>query len=413
MYILILFSNDFMKIYILTREPFPNGMAATNRIKCYAKAILEKGVPCEVLICTRTEVYGKAPKNTIGEGVFENIPYKYIGGTPLRGSNIVLRQINDRIDKMRTMQYLFKHLKEDDIVFGYCGVFPHFINMIIRITHMRKAFYFRDLCELPYGTSQETDRNIKLRKFTLFKQFPLCDGFIAISDALVTLAEKYKRTNAKVLKVPILVDFEKYCLTDQSNKVDIPYIFHSGTLYEQKDGILGMIEAFGIALRQIPFPIRFISTGKPENSPHKEAIYGLIEKYQLKDKLLFTGYLSESELKDYLSKASLVIINKYDTQQNKYCFSTKLAEYLAASKPVIITKVGEAMNWLTNDKDAYIIETQRIDALAEKIVEAFTDVQKRYAIAENGFKTCKSSFDYRNYSKQLIEFFTQISNDSN
>lgn len=413
MYILILFSNDFMKIYILTREPFPNGMAATNRIKCYAKAILEKGVPCEVLICTRTEVYGKAPKNTIGEGVFENIPYKYIGGTPLRGSNIVLRQINDRIDKMRTMQYLFKHLKEDDIVFGYCGVFPHFINMIIRITHMRKAFYFRDLCELPYGTSQETDRNIKLRKFTLFKQFPLCDGFIAISDALVTLAEKYKRTNAKVLKVPILVDFEKYCLTDQSNKVDIPYIFHSGTLYEQKDGILGMIEAFGIALRQIPFPIRFISTGKMENSPHKEAIYGLIEKYQLKDKILFTGYLSESELKDYLSKASLVIINKYDTQQNKYCFSTKLAEYLAASKPVIITKVGEAMNWLTNDKDAYIVETQRIDALAEKIVEAFTNVQKRYAIAENGFKTCKSSFDYRNYSKQLIDFFTQISNDSN
>ena len=402
-----------MKVYILTREPFPNGMAATNRIKCYAKAILEKGVPCEVLICTRTEVYGKAPKNMIGEGVFENIPYKYIGGTPLRGSNIVLRQINDRIDKMRTMQYLFKHLKEDDIVFGYCGVFPHFINMIIRITHMRKAFYFRDLCELPYGTSQETDRNIKLRKFTLFKQFPLCDGFIAISDALVTLAEKYKRTNAKVLKVPILVDFEKYCLTDQSNKVDIPYIFHSGTLYEQKDGILGMIEAFGIALRQIPFPIRFISTGKMENSPHKEAIHGLIEKYQLKDKILFTGYLSESELKDYLSKASLVIINKYDTQQNKYCFSTKLAEYLAASKPVIITKVGEAMNWLTNDKDAYIVETQRIDALAEKIVEAFTDVQKRYVIAENGFKTCKSSFDYRNYSKQLIDFFTQISNDSN
>ena len=402
-----------MKVYILTREPFPNGMAATNRIKCYAKAILEKGVPCEVLICTRTEVYGKTPKNTIGEGVFENIPYKYIGGTPLRGSNIILRQINDRMDKMRTMQYLFKHLKKGDIVLGYCGSFPHFINTIIRITHIRKAFYFRDLCELPYGTSQETARNIKLRKFILSKQFPLCDGFIAISDTLVTLAKKYKRTDAKVLKVPILVDFEKYCITDKSNEADVPYIFHSGTLYEQKDGILGMIEAFGIALHQTPFPIRFISTGKPENSPHKEAIYELIEKYHLKDNILFTGYLSEKELRDYLSKASLVIINKYDTQQNKYCFSTKLAEYLAASKPVIITKVGEAMNWLTDNKDAYIVETQQIDSLAEKIVEAFTNVQKRYSIAENGFKTCKSSFDYRNYSKQLIDFFTQISNGTN
>lgn len=413
MYILILFSNDFMKIYILTREPFPNGMAATNRIKCYAKAILEKGVPCEVLICTRTEVYGKAPKNTIGEGVFENIPYKYIGGTPLRGSNIILRQINDRMDKMRTMQYLFKHLKKGDIVLGYCGSFPHFINTIIRITHIRKAFYFRDLCELPYGTSQETARNIKLRKFILSKQFPLCDGFIAISDTLVTLAKKYKRTDAKVLKVPILVDFEKYCITDKSNEADVPYIFHSGTLYEQKDGILGMIEAFGIALHQTPFPIRFISTGKPENSPHKEAIYELIEKYHLKDNILFTGYLSEKELRDYLSKASLVIINKYNTQQNKYCFSTKLAEYLAASKPVIITKVGEAMNWLTDNKDAYIVETQQVKYLAKKIVEAFIDAQKRHTIAKNGFKTCKNNFNYRNYSKQLIDFFTQVSNDTN
>ena len=50
-----------MKVYILTREPFPNGMAATNRIKCYAKAILQKGVLCEVLIFTRTEIYGKPP----------------------------------------------------------------------------------------------------------------------------------------------------------------------------------------------------------------------------------------------------------------------------------------------------------------------------------------------------------------
>ena len=166
-----------MKIYILTREPFPNGMAATNRIKCYAKAILEKGVPCEVLICTRTEVYGKAPKNMIGEGVFENISYKYIGGTPLRSSNIVLRQINDRMDKMRTMQYLFKHLKEGDLVLGFLSASPYFINTIIKIVHRKKAKYIRELCELPYGTSQETARNIKLRKFTLSKQFPLCDGY--------------------------------------------------------------------------------------------------------------------------------------------------------------------------------------------------------------------------------------------
>lgn len=39
-----------MKVYILTGEPFPNGVAATNRIKCYAWAIKEGGLNCEVVI---------------------------------------------------------------------------------------------------------------------------------------------------------------------------------------------------------------------------------------------------------------------------------------------------------------------------------------------------------------------------
>ena len=69
-----------MKVYIITREPFPNGMAATNRIKCYAKALIQEGVQCKVLIFIRTENKGTIIKNIEGKGVFEgievNIPNK-------------------------------------------------------------------------------------------------------------------------------------------------------------------------------------------------------------------------------------------------------------------------------------------------------------------------------------------------
>lgn len=398
-----------MKVYILTREPFPNGMAATNRIKCYAKAILEEGIPCEVIIFTRTEVYGKQPKNLVGEGTFEGIPYRYIGKTPLRNKNIFTRQINDFTDRIRVMHYLFKSLTKNDIVLGYCNTFVYWINIVINIIHKKQAYYIRELCELPYGTSQETAKTIKLRKLTLKKQFPKCDGFIAISDALVALAQKYKKLNASILKLPILVDYEKYYMIDKSKDAEIPYIFHSGTLYEQKDGILGMIEAFGIALSQIQHPIYFILTGEMKNSPHKKEIEILIQKYHLKDKIIFTGYLSDNDLKNYLQKSSLVIINKYNTQQNKYCFSTKLAEYLAANKAVIITEIGEAMNWLENKKNAYIVKPGDTQALADKIIEAFLDTSQREAIAKNGNLVCKNNFDYRRHSSELINFFKDIS----
>lgn len=400
-----------MAIYIITKQPFPNGMAGTKRITCYAKAIISQGLPCKVLIFTRTEIHGKKPKNIEGNGCFEGIDFEYIGGTPIRSANIFIRKANDILDIIRLKTYLNKNLTKDDIVFGFCSE-VNLINSIIKIAHNKKAKYVKELCELPFGTGKETKDTIKKRDTVLKAQYPLCDGIIAISDALVELAKQHASNECNVIKVPILVDFDKYYMEDHSSEAEIPYIFHSGTLFEQKDGIVGIIEAFGKAITKIDTPIKFISTGTINQSPHKEQIQDLIEKYHLEDKVIFTGYISNDDLKDYLSKASLVIINKYPNQQNTYCFSTKLGEYLAAGKPVIITKVGEAMNWLKDGENAYIIEPKDTDLLAITIVNAINNPDRRNKIAQNGQKVCKECFDYRNYGKKLLHFFNTI-NQSN
>ena len=395
-----------MKVYILTGDSFPNGMATASRIKCYARAIKEGGMDCEVVVYRRTERYGVTPKNTKGKGVFDgDIPFCYIGGTPLRGSNVLKRQIDDRLDVWKTERFLKGHLQKGDVLFLYMPLHVKQMLHFVKVAYKCKAFSATDLCELPYGTGAETQKAIHFRKITLEKLFPKLDGIISISDALMNLAKQYTTPNCKHIKVPILVDFEKFYMSDHSTDVDIPYIFHSGTLTQQKDGILGMIEAFGKAVRQLPMPIRFISTGSIDKSPHKEKINRLIKQYQLDDKLFFTGYLCDSELHDYLSKASLVIINKYNTQQNNYCFSTKLGEYLAASKPVIITNVGEAMNWLTNAESAYIVEPENTEALAEAIIHVFNNPEEARLIGLVGQEVCRNCFDYHNWSKPLVNFF--------
>lgn len=397
-----------MKVYIVTGEPFPHAMAATARIKCYAKAIIERGVECEVMIYRRTERYGFIPKNTEGKGITEGVPFFYIGGTPLRASKVFIRQLNDIIDKWNTIRYLSEKLDRGDVVLGYMGHEFSLVNRIISTAHKKGAIYVRDLCELPYGTGAETSVAIRGREKILHRQFPRLDGVIPISDTLQKLAQQYTSSECKFLKIPIMVDYEKYELPNYSNEVDVPYIFHSGTLYEQKDGILGMIEAFGIACQKINFPVKFISTGRIENSPYSKEITVLIDKYGLHESLIFTGYLSDIELKDYLSRASLTIINKYRTQQNRYCFSTKIGEYLAASKPVIITRVGEAMNWLTDKENAYIIEPEDTDALANAIVHVFQNREEARQIGIAGQKVCQHHFDYHNWSTPLINFFQEL-----
>ena len=109
-----------------------------------------------------------------------------------------------------------------------------------------------------------------------------------------------------------------------------------------------------------------------------------------------------------MQKASVVILNKYQNQQNTYCFSTKLAEYLAAGKTVIITRVGEAMNWLTDGKDSYIIEPQNQDILVNAILTVCNDINLQRLLGENARQTCRDFFDYRMWSRRLSEFLQDL-----
>ena len=86
---------------------------------------------------------------------------------------------------------------------------------------------------------------------------------------------------------------------------------------------------------------------------------------------------------------------------------------MAAGKPVIITKVGEAMNWLQDGVDAYCIEPENVQILSEAIVALLSDDILRKSIAENGRKTCKMCFDYNNYGNVLVEFFDSLKRGRN
>ena len=396
-----------MKVFIVTSTPYPTGRSATSRVKCYARAIWEGGLDCEVDIFQRTELPEKV-KNSKANGVDCGIPYRYIGGTSIRHRIKYLRPLLDIIDKCRMGWYLNQNMSKGDVLFLYMGGKVEWMLHFMRVAHKRGAFCVRDLCELPRGTGIETETAIRLRKNIIKRQFPLLDGIISISDTLLNLARTYTLPQCKHLKIPILVDYNQYVLPDRSSEADVPFIFHAGTLSEQKDGILGMIEAFGMVVPKLDKPVRFILTGHVKDSRHESEIRNLIEQYHLEDMVKFTGFISEDELKDYLSKSSLVIINKYPTRQNNYCFSTKLGEYLAAAKPVIMTNVGEAMNWLKNGVSAYIIEPYDVDTLSDAIENILTNPEKARGIGLAGRGVCQRSFDYRNWSKPLVDFLNQL-----
>lgn len=396
-----------MKVYVISGEPFPNGMAATNRIKCYARAFKEGGLGCEVLITRRTEYYGKPILNSEGKGFYEGVPYRYISEATLRSKNVFIRKLNDFFDRHRTKRYLLHNLKKGDVLFLFTGTTKRNL-LYINIARSKGAFCVRDLCELPYATVTETEETIRLRKESTEKQFPLFDGIISISDALFDFAKANTSSTCKHIKVPIMVEYEHYRMEDHSSEAEIPYIFHAGSLLQQKDGILGMIEAFGMAKQQLKVPIKYVLTGSIEASSHPVEIRKLIEQYHLEDSVEFVGYLFRDQVKEYLSRASLVISNRPKSQQDYYGFSTKVGEYLASGTPLITTRWGEAANWLKDGESAYIVEPENTEALANAIVRVFTNPEEAHRIGLAGQELCRRSFDYLNWSKPLVDFLNSL-----
>ena len=176
--------------------------------------------------------------------------------------------------------------------------------------------------------------------------------------------------------------------------------------FQKKDAILSTIKAFGLAIQQIDIPIVFFIAG--DDKSHWKEIQYLVKIYNLQNKLIFLGRLKHQEVLSYWKGASLAILNKNDNIQNRYGFSTKLAEILLTETAVITTTVGEANYYLKDGESAYIVEPHKPELIADKIIQAFSYPEERLNIAKKGSEIAKKEFDNIYHGKRILDYLKQI-----
>ena len=394
-----------MKVTFIFPGSYPYGRSAPRRAHLLCKGLVENGIEVLMLITGPTEE--KENKyNLIPNGYFEGVEFKYIGGKVIRNENLFIRQMA----KIRCILLLFiniltnKYKSDFLIVLGASFDYRMMLPVLARFTKTKSVL---EINEYPLVTRQETPV-VKIKRWILFHfVFHFYDGFVSISNGLYNLVNTYKSSKGESIIIPIIAKNidrgEKY-----PNPVESPYIFHAGSLIEQKDGILGMIEAFGLAKRNLSVPLKFVFTGGIDNSPQKSEILKMIDKYELNNDIIFTGFLMDGDLDLYFRNSSLAIINKGETLQNQYCFASKTAEYLAYSIAVITTNVGEAGFYFIDSENAYVIIPNNPQLLADKIIQAFTNTVERERIAVNGKRLFDLCFDYKVQCKRLCDFLVSL-----
>ncbi len=371
-----------MRILILYDSPFPGKGAASRRISNYRKGLVSLGTEVSIL-----------PIRLNGKSVFFSLLYP-----------------------LYTLAHLLNLRTVADVYFVYgFGWVSKFV--IIGYVRLKRSRVVLEINEKPYSIRDSGRRDRVLKYFAPINLyclthlvFPFVDGFVVISEALSEFVSRYSNRKASITKIPILVDYQ-YFQDGQSLPLQLPHPFmlHSATLNDSKDGIIAVFEAFSIVHEKYQIPLHFYLSTDLGFRKVTDAIESLVEKAELKP---FVHYLDDPDddtLLRYQRACDLVVINKTWTEQNKFNFSTRLGEYLALGKPIVTTPVGEVTGYLKDKKHCVYAVPDDPKDIAEKIFLVLSDRKLVGQLHVNAKQIAKTEFHYRENLEKLKWFFTLLS----
>ncbi|PXX25035.1 glycosyltransferase [Arenibacter sp. ARW7G5Y1] len=377
---------------IVTREPFPFGMAATNRILSYSKVIsTDKNV--KVYIAKATENKANV-QNKLKQGRINNVLFEYASNTtiwPFDSSKIF------KIKKLILGYWnLIKSLKNDKpkTIIIYSSDF--FLRILI-LTCFLKSKIIIEENEYPKILKKT---NSKLIQKIYLSMYSRCSGVMVMTEELLNY---YKRLNPKeIFHLPMTVDIQRFTQDSLYQTKEDYFVYVGGNGGAVRDSITSMLKGFTTFSKKFPqYEFHIVGPIKQDDKILKESIK-LLKGNGILHKVIFKGEVNSKNIPLILKKAVGILM----TPQRNFDsggFPTKLGEFLASGVPVITTNVSEISNFL-NITNSYIIEPGNIDEISIKMEEIVLNPRNANEIGLKGQEVAKKYFNAESYLKELKLF---------
>lgn len=384
-----------MNVYIITTETFPNGLAATQRIRCYAKSITELGYKCKVLCLNRCEDTSCPLGNTETKGEIDGYSYRYLGSSTFLKKGW-RNKVNQLLDTIRLVALIFErfHKRDKVIFYSYNTILRKIVVALAQLSGFEVYFEMNEHPSIQMSGFRMDDDNPNDRN-RLKNALKGIDGFLCISSSLKDLLVRSGIDESKIHVVNMLVDASRFAGVE---KQDVePYVGYCGAADNNKDGVDQLIKAFGKIAHKYPDLKLYIMGPKREDCKNEE----LVKTLSLDGRVLFTGMISSSELPQKLMNARILALDRPQSRQAKYGFPTKLGEYLSTGNPVIVTSVGDIPLFLKDCESAYLVEPDNIEEFAAKLDYILSQNEDSRRVGLNGREVALKHFSGQCIKSQL------------
>lgn len=135
----------------------------------------------------------------------------------------------------------------------------------------------------------------------------------------------------------------------------------------------------------------------------------IIDKYITSNDLtkrtqILTNIPDEQLFTLYSNALGLIIPLEKESLQDKARFSQKIAEYLAAKRPIITCNVGEIPFYFKNGENAYILDELTINSFNDVFNRIIHNPQEAQKIGIAGYNLGNKNFNYKIVMNEMIQF---------
>lgn len=240
--------------------------------------------------------------------------------------------------------------------------------------------------------------------FVLAWHYRLFDVFFIITDELINFYGSHVKRTTIIRKLPMTVDFDRFEKVVAHNSDE--YIFYAGSLYEQKDGIESLIRAFKEIIKFFP-SLKLKIAGGTKNGNREEALEELIKELSLQGKIELLGLVDRNKIPVLIKSSKMLVLPRPDTIQARGGFPTKLGEYLASGKPVIVTNVGEIGKYLSDNEVYFISPHNIISDLVDTVIEINNNYEKALGIGMKGKQKARKLFSLESNQTIIYSAFEE------
>ena len=389
------------------RFGYPTGRATVSRVRNIALGLKSNAVEAKVLIIAPSdEAWDIQNKNL--HGVDDGIEYMYTTRTTFKSQNKFLHQYDILVGLLNAFRFLYAKKKADEldyVILYFRKTYTLFLlGTFLRILKVKTVV---ELCEWVSAFPSKSKYHKFLRDLFSNNVFRWVDGAVLISEYLMKKFDEFQRANKKNGKsflLPILVDFNKYPLSDHYEH-NCKFLFCGQLDYLEITEFL--LHAFALVLKNEPNAVLYM-VGNADNPKNFAKLTKLSEELSLGKSIIFTGFVTDEELVALYNETEVLLLPLPNDERTTARFPTKIGEYLSTGKPIVVSKQGDIKRYLVDGESCFFVDEFIPEKFAEKMIEALSNFELSKKIGIAGRKIAETNFSADIQCKHLNEYLEQL-----